>query len=58
MQLRRFDRDGSMVCRFKPASGPQNFAGAGEGDSGGGTGRSGMADGLPEWMKDVYSLAR
>ena len=55
-QLRRFDKDGNMVCRFVPGSGPQNFAGAGGGDPSRASGRSGTVNEVPEWMLDVYSL--
>ena len=57
-QLRRFDAQGRMVCRFKPGSGPQCFAGQAGGGGGGPAGRAGVDDGVPEWLQSVYELAR
>ena len=52
MQLRRFDSDGQMVCRFPPARGPQCF-----GPLEGVERDAGSEATIAPWLQDLYQVA-
>ena len=51
-QLRRFNSDGQMVCRFSPASGPQCY-----GPLEGGMKDAGSKATIAPWLQDLYQVA-
>ena len=56
-QVRRFDGDGRMLCRFKAACGAQCFSARAD-DCKRPDGDLGIDDAVPEWLQHVHALAR